>query len=183
MLTFYDIYKNQRKKILFSLDKTTMNNVFSTTIVLKQALPESGSYNFLKQNKFSFIDATVVDNLERKNRFLLTYNFFNYYTKTRIYLNSNLNLYSKTPTMSNIFHGAETAEREIYDMYGVFFQDHKDLRRLLTDYSFIGNPLKKDFPLSGFVETKYSYIKKTLVFKHVELAQEFRGFEFKNPWI
>ena len=183
MLRFQDIYKNQRSTILFSLKESSINQLLSIGINLKSVWKNANSYNFLEKNNFAFIDVTAIDNLEKRNRFSLVYNFINYHYGTRIFLTAQLNAYSSVPTFSNTFKGALTAEREVFDMYGIFFQDHTELRRLLTDYSFVGNPLKKDFPLSGFLETKYSYIKKTLIFKHVELAQEFRSFEFKNPWI
>ena len=86
-------------------------------------MKNADSYNFLLNNKYSFIDVTVVDNLEKRNRFLLTYNFINLVNNSRIFLNSRINLYSTVPTLSNAFKGAIPAEREVYDMYGVFFQD------------------------------------------------------------
>ena len=183
MLRLQDIYKNKRSTILFSLKESSINQPFSIGITLKSAWKNPSSYMFLEKNNFAFIDVTAVDNLEKKNRFSLIYNFINYHFSTRIFITAQINAYAAIPTLSNVFKGALTAEREVFDMYGIFFQDHTELRRLLTDYSFVGNPLRKDFPLSGFLETKYSYIKKTLIFKPVELAQEFRGFEFRNPWI
>ena len=183
MLTFNDNYNNRREYILYSILESTINKIFSFTLMMKEPQINFDASNFLKNNKLSFIDSTVIDNLDRKNRFLLSYNFIDYVTNSRMFLNVLLNIYTTILTMSNTFAGAEIAERETFDMFGIFFQEHKNLRRLLTDYSFSGNPLKKDFPLSGFLEISYSFIKKSLVFKKVELAQEFRGFSFQQIWI
>jgi NADH-quinone oxidoreductase subunit C len=86
------------------------------------------------------------------------------------------------PSIAHIYPGANWFERETYDLYGVTFSDHPDLRRILTDYGFSGHPLRKDFPLTGFVELRYDDELKRVVYQPVELVQEFRDFEFSSPW-
>jgi len=94
----------------------------------------------------------------------------------------NINEYQKVPSTVSIYKISGWLEREAWDMFGIFFNNHPDLRRILTDYGFEGHPLRKDFPLSGFLEVYYSELQKQVVYRPVNLAQQYRSFEFKTPW-
>ena len=132
-----------------------------------------------------YVDNTVIDNLDFKYRLSVIYILLQ--QKHKILKILNLGLKAKfnsiTQTISNVFYGIGAVEREIYDLFGVFFKDHPDLRRVLSDYGFRGNPLKKDFPLTGTTEVFFSIIKKILIFKALKLSQEMRVFEYESPWI
>ena len=132
-----------------------------------------------------YVDNTVIDNLDFKYRLSVIYILLQ--QKHKILKILNLGLKAKfnsiTQTISNVFYGIGAVEREIYDLFGVFFKDHPDLRRVLSDYGFRGNPLKKDFPLTGTTEIFFSIIKKILIFKPLKLSQEMRVFEYESPWI
>lgn len=138
MLQFEDFYKNQRNFILFSIESETINKLSSVVVSLKKVLKNTNSFSILEKTDFAFLDVTAVDNIENKNRFLLTYNFIKYSNSTRLFLNTNLNSYTGIPSMSKHFRGALTAEREVFDMFGIFFQDHAELRRLLTTILLLG---------------------------------------------
>lgn len=130
----------------------------------------------------AFIDISAVDFPQKKNRFQLSYHLLSpkHNTRIRIKILTDAN----TPVLSicSLFSGAEWYEREIYDMYGVHFKDHPDLRRILTDYGFQGYPLRKDFPVSGFLECRYDNELKKIIYEPVNLRQEMRNFDFLSPW-
>jgi NADH-quinone oxidoreductase subunit C len=130
----------------------------------------------------SFIDVTAVDYPGRENRFDLVYHFLSPVLNARLRLRAEIGETTQVPSIIKVFPGADWFEREAYDLYGVIFTGHPDMRRLLTDYGFDGHPLRKDFPLSGFVEVRYDDDQKRVVYEPVRLNQEFRKFDFLSPW-
>ena len=141
---------------------------------------------FLKTNdKCRFkqlIDITAVDFPNRENRFRIVYLFLSHENNLRIIVNTNIEDKKIVPSLTKIFPSANWMEREVFDMYGISFKDHPDLRRILTDYGFEGYPLRKDFPLTGHTEVRYSEDKKKVVSEPVKLDQEYRNFDFESPW-
>ncbi|UUP19176.1 NADH-quinone oxidoreductase subunit C [Nitratireductor thuwali] len=142
--------------------------------------------NFLKtdvQCQFiSFIDISGVDYPSRDKRFEVVYHLLSPRQNQRIRVKISTDEETPVPSAVDVFPGADWFEREVYDLYGVLFTGHPDLRRLLTDYGFEGHPLRKDFPLTGFVEVHYDGDAKRVVYEPVELRQEFRNFDFLSPW-
>ncbi len=130
----------------------------------------------------SFIDVTAVDWPARERRFDVVYHFLSPRLNTRIRVKTETDETTPVPSIYGVFPGAEWFERETWDLYGVMFTDHPDMRRLLTDYGFEGHPLRKDFPLTGFVEVRYDDEQKRVLYEPVRLAQEFRNFDFLSPW-
>jgi len=128
------------------------------------------------------VDICGTDYPERPKRFDVVYNLLSLVHNQRIRIKVEAD--DETPVLSitGVHNSANWFEREIWDMYGVMFSDHPDLRRLLTDYGFEGHPLRKDFPLTGFVETRYDNERKRVVYDPVKLSQEFRKFDFLSPW-
>jgi NADH-quinone oxidoreductase subunit C len=141
---------------------------------------------FLKTNekcKFKqLIDITAVDYLEKEERFKIIYLLLSHENNLRIVINIHIDEKVMVPSITKIFPSANWMEREVFDMYGVSFKDHPDLRRILTDYGFEGYPLRKDFPLTGHTEVRYSEIKKKVISEPVKLDQEYRKFDFESPW-
>tara|TARA_B100001057_G_scaffold239059_1_gene239335 strand:+ start:326 stop:988 length:663 start_codon:yes stop_codon:yes gene_type:complete len=141
---------------------------------------------FLKTNKNTrfrqLIDITVVDYPEQTQRFKVVYLFLSHELNERIILNYSINENEVIPSLTSIFPSANWMEREVFDMYGVNFKDHPDLRRILTDYGFEGHPLRKDFPLTGHSEVRYSEEKKKVVKESVKLEQNYRNFDYESPW-
>ena len=119
---------------------------------------------------------------EDEDRLEVVYNLLSLKRNMRIRVKVRTDTASAVPSLSNLFLSAEWNEREAWDMYGIFFSDHPDLRRLLTDYGFEGHPLRKDFPLTGYVEVRYDDEQKRVVYDPVKLTQEFRTFDFLSPW-
>jgi NADH-quinone oxidoreductase subunit C len=130
----------------------------------------------------SIIDVTAVDYPARERRFDVVYHFLSPRQNTRIRVKIETDEITPVPSIYSEFPGAEWFEREAWDLYGVMFTDHPDMRRLLTDYGFEGHPLRKDFPLTGFVEVRWDDEAKRVVNEPVRLAQEFRNFDFLSPW-
>lgn len=128
------------------------------------------------------VDITAIDYYERKFRFQLNYSLISMYTNSRIRIKASLSEICKVNSIASVFQGANWYEREIWDFFGILFNNNTDLRRLLTDYAFEGFPLKKDFPLSGFVEIRYNEVIKRLAYVAIKSIQEFRIFELQNPW-
>lgn len=127
-------------------------------------------------------DISGVDYPQRVERFDVVYQLLSPRQNLRIRVKLKADEDTLVPSAVNVFMGAEWYEREIYDMYGVLFSGHPDLRRILTDYGFEGHPLRKDFPMTGFVEVRYSDELKRVVYEPVQLRQEFRNFDFLSPW-
>lgn len=130
----------------------------------------------------SLADIGAMDVPSRENRFELIYNLLSLRFNSRIRVRSYTDELTPVDSCNEVFKAADWYEREIWDMYGVFFANHPDLRRILTDYGFEGHPFRKDFPLSGFVEVRYDDEVKRVVVEPVELAQEFRKFDLSSPW-
>lgn len=141
---------------------------------------------FLKKHIFtqyvSLIDVTAVDFLGSKGRFELVYQLTSVQYNHRITLKSRISYLNLVSSAISIFKSAGWLEREVWDLFGIFFSDHIDLRRILTDYGFQGFPLRKDFPLTGFVELRYDDEFKRVSYDSLELTQEFRFFDFQSPW-
>jgi len=141
---------------------------------------------FLKTNEKSkfrqLIDITAVDYPHKDKRFKIVYLMLSHENNFRIIVNTFISENETVPSISKIFPSANWMEREIFDMYGVLFKEHPDLRRILTDYGFRGHPLRKDFPLTGYTEVRYSEDKKKVITEPVKLEQEYRNFDFESPW-
>jgi NADH-quinone oxidoreductase subunit C len=141
---------------------------------------------FLKTNKDTkfqqLIDITVVDYPEENQRFKVVYLFLSHELNQRIILSYFISENELISSITSIFPSANWMEREVYDMYGVNFKDHPDLRRILTDYGFKGHPLRKDFPLTGHTEVRYSEEKKKVINEPVKLEQNYRNFDYESPW-
>ena len=141
---------------------------------------------FIKTNnstKFrQLIDITVVDYPEQTKRFKVVYLFLSHEFNQRIILNYLVSENEIIPSLTSIFPSANWMEREVFDMYGVNFKNHPDLRRILTDYGFEGHPLRKDFPLTGHTEVRYSEEKKKVINEPVKLEQNYRNFDYESTW-
>ena len=141
---------------------------------------------FLKSNnscKFrQLIDIAAVDYPEDEKRFQLIYLFLSHENNSRIKLMTKFQIDQSISSITKIFPSANWMEREVFDMYGIKFKNHPDLRRILTDYNFKGHPLRKDFPLTGFSEVRYSEKEKKVIYEPVKLEQNYRNFDFESPW-
>ncbi|KXF77665.1 NADH dehydrogenase [Paramesorhizobium deserti] len=145
-----------------------------------------GTLTFLRddvQCQFvAFIDISGVDYPERAKRFDVVYQLLSPRQNLRVRVKVETDEDTPVPSATSVYPGADWYEREAYDMYGILFSGHPDLRRILTDYGFEGHPLRKDFPLTGYVEVRYDDELKRVVYQPVELRQEFRNFDFLSPW-
>ena len=130
----------------------------------------------------TLIDITAVDYPERNERFVVVYHFLSMAQNQRIRLTLEVSEGDVVPSIVTLHPSANWFEREVFDMYGIFFSGHPDLRRLLTDYGFTGHPLRKDFPTSGYLEVRYDEVKKQVVYEPTKLTQEYRQFDFLSPW-
>ena len=141
---------------------------------------------FLKTNKSTkfkqLIDITAVDYIEKEKRFKIVYLLLSHEFNHRIQVDFSINENDLVSTVVSIFPAANWMEREVFDMYGIKFKDHPDLRRILTDYGFEGHPLRKDFPLTGHTEVRYSETEKKVIYEDVKLEQNYRNFDFESPW-
>ena len=175
----------------------TVNSSLTTTIISSeinfgQLFINIESYNlissilFLKTNEKcrfkQLIDITAVDYPEKEKRFKVVYLLLSHENNLRILINMNIDEKKSVPSITKIFPAANWMEREVFDMYGISFKDHPDLRRILTDYGFEGYPLRKDFPLTGHTEVRYSEEKKKVIYEPVKLDQQYRDFDFESPW-
>ena len=174
------------------LDEAIGDRLAGTTIVNGELTLETsrsdilGVLTFLKddvQCRFvSIIDICGVDYPGRDERFDVVYHLLSPTRNLRVRVRVTTDEDTPVPSATSVFPGADWFEREAYDLYGILFTGHPDLRRLLTDYGFEGHPLRKDFPLTGFVEVRYDDEVKRVVYEPVELKQEFRNFDFLSPW-
>jgi NADH-quinone oxidoreductase subunit C len=130
----------------------------------------------------NFIDLTAADYPEREKRFDVVYHLLSPYKNSRIRIKAQAGEGDVVPSAIPSFKGADWFEREVYDLYGITFSGHPDLRRILTDYGFQGHPLRKDFPTTGYVEVRYDDEQKRVVYEPVKLVQEFRQFDYLSPW-
>ena len=155
----------------------TVSIVLSSLVTFMEFLKTDQHCNFS-----TLVDITVVDYPNRENRFELVYHYLSMYQNQRIRVKMEVNEDHIVPSIVDIFPASNWFEREIFDMFGILFSGHPDLRRILTDYGFKGHPLRKDFPTTGYVELRYDEEKKRVVYEPVELAQEYRQFDFMSPW-
>jgi NADH-quinone oxidoreductase subunit C len=130
----------------------------------------------------NFIDITAVDYPEREKRFDVVYHLLSPHKNTRVRVKVQVGETDVVPSALATFKAANWFEREVFDMYGIMFSGHPDLRRILTDYGFQGHPLRKDFPTTGYVEVRYDDEAKRVVYEPVKLVQEFRQFDYLSPW-
>ena len=150
-----------------------LDKLFETLVLLKN----TETLNFSQ-----LTDLTAVDYPDRIQRFELVYQLLSIENNKRVRIICSIDDGQIVPSITSIYKSAEWPEREVWDMYGLFFSDHPDLRRLLTDYGFEGHPLRKDFPLTGYVEARYDDIEKRVAYQPVQLTQEYRDFDFLSPW-
>ena len=155
----------------------TLNTDIGSLIELLTALRDDVQLKFV-----SIIDITAVDYPGREKRFDVVYHLMSPTLNQRLRVKVRTDEDTAVPSATGVYPGANWFERETYDMYGVLFSGHPDLRRLLTDYGFEGHPLRKDFPLSGFVQVRYDDEQKRVVYEPLKLRQEFRDFDFLSPW-
>ena len=141
---------------------------------------------FVKTNKDTkfrqLIDITVVDYPERSKRFKIVYLFLSHEFNQRMILSYDISENEVISSLTSIFPSANWMEREVFDMYGIHYKDHPDLRRILTDYNFSGHPLRKDFPLTGHNEVRYNEEDKKVIYEPVKLEQNYRNFDYESPW-
>jgi NADH-quinone oxidoreductase subunit C len=156
---------------------------FTITILLENLL---FSLSFLKRNigfQYNLLSCiSGVDLLKNSYRFLISYELLSLVFNSRLRIKILISEYSFVPSIISIFVNANWWEREIWDLYGIFFENHSDLRRILTDYGFEGYPLRKDFPLMGFNEIYYDQNQKRIVYETIQFSQEFRLFNYEMPW-
>ncbi len=140
----------------------------------------------LKRNRMfeytTLVDVTAVDHPERKERFTVVYHFLSMTQNQRLRLHVKLGEGESLPSLCELHPTANWFEREVFDMFGIGFSGHPDMRRILTDYGFEGHPLRKDFPMTGYVQMRYDEAAKRCVYEPVELVQEYRSFDFLSPW-
>ncbi|MEO9682265.1 MAG: NADH-quinone oxidoreductase subunit C [Tateyamaria sp.] len=146
----------------------------------------AGFVEFLRNDsscKFSsLVDITAVDYPGRAKRFEVVYHFLSMYQNHRIRLRASIREDQMVPSITDVHPSANWFEREVFDMFGILFSGHPDLRRILTDYGFRGYPLRKDFPTTGYTEVRYDEVEKRVIYEPVSLVQEYRQFDFMSPW-
>jgi NADH-quinone oxidoreductase subunit C len=155
----------------------TVHAEAASIVAVLKTLREDKRFRFV-----NFTDIAGADYPEREKRFDVVYHLLSPRLNRRIRIKIETDEVTPVPTLIEVFPSANWFEREAYDLYGILFSGHPDLRRLLTDYGFEGHPLRKDFPLTGFVEVRYDDEAKRVVYEPVELKQEFRSFDFMSPW-
>ena len=183
-ITVNDLERTVNSGLTTSVKKSEIN--FKQLFVDVDVENLTSTILFLKTNdKCRFkqlIDITAVDYLGREKRFKVVYLLLSHENNLRIIINVHIDERVIVPSIAKIFPSANWMEREVFDMYGVSFKGHPDLRRILTDYGFEGYPLRKDFPLTGHTEVRYSEAKKKVISEPVKLDQEYRDFDFESPW-
>ena len=184
MITLTDLEKKINSELTTKINSTSIKHSQLYIDIDKDDLFDV--VLFIKTNKDTkfrqLIDITVVDYPEKPKRFKVVYLFLSHEFNQRIILNYLINENEVIPSLTSIFPSANWMEREVFDMYGVDFKDHPDLRRILTDYGFEGHPLRKDFPLTGHTEVRYSEEVKKVVSEPVKLEQNYRNFDYESPW-
>ena len=179
-----DLEKALNSSLTTKIEKSEIN--FNQLFVTLDVQNLVSTILFLKTNsKFKFqqlIDITAVDYPQEEKRFKIIYLLLSHENNLRIAICAFINEKLAVPSITKIFPSANWMEREVFDMYGISFNDHPDLRRILTDYGFEGYPLRKDFPLTGHTQVRYSEVKKKVVSEPVKLDQDYRNFDFESPW-
>jgi NADH-quinone oxidoreductase subunit C len=182
--TVNDLEKTVNSGLTTAVKKSQIN--FSQLFIDVNVEDIISTILFLKTNKKckfkQLIDITAVDYPQREKRFKIVYLLLSHENNLRIIINTSIDEKETVPSITKIFPSANWMEREVFDMYGISFKDHPDLRRILTDYGFDGFPLRKDFPLTGHTEVRYSEEKKKVISEPVKLDQEYRDFDFESPW-
>ena len=183
-ITVNDLEKTVNSSLTTTVKKSEIN--FDQLFVDINVEDVISTILFLKTNekcKFKqLIDITAVDYPQKEKRFKIVYLLLSHENNLRIVININIDEEINVPSITKIFPSANWMEREVFDMYGISFKDHPDLRRILTDYGFEGYPLRKDFPLTGHLEVRYSEEKKKVTYEPVKLDQEYRDFDLESPW-
>tara|TARA_Y100000590_G_scaffold136491_1_gene156232 strand:- start:791 stop:1402 length:612 start_codon:yes stop_codon:yes gene_type:complete len=183
-MTVDDLANTVNSSLNTTIKKSEINfNQFFIEVDVKDII---STILFLKTNKKckfkQLIDITAVDYPNREKRFKIVYLLLSHENNLRVRININIDEKETVPSVTKIFPSANWMEREVFDMYGISFKDHPDLRRILSDYGFEGYPLRKDFPLTGYTEVRYSEEKKKVIYEPVKLDQEYRNFDFESPW-
>ena len=184
MINLIDLEKKINSELTTKIKKTEIKHKQIYIEIEKENL--ANVVLFIKTNKDTkfrqLIDITVVDYPEQIKRFKVVYLFLSHEFNQRMILSYFISENEVIPSITSIFPSANWMEREVFDMYGVNFKDHPDLRRILTDYGFEGHPLRKDFPLTGHSEVRYSEQEKKVVQEPVKLEQNYRNFDYESPW-
>jgi NADH-quinone oxidoreductase subunit C len=176
-----EVIAQQRESLVIgaSVDRDEL-----TVTIPSSAIPDF--VNFLRTDptcRFTtLIDITAIDWPEREKRFDVVYHFLSMHLNQRIRAKAEVREDEIVPSITGEYQSADWYEREVFDMYGILFSGHPDLRRILTDYGFLGHPLRKDFPTTGYVELRYDEEVKRVVYEPVKLTQEYRLFDFMSPW-
>ena len=184
MITLNDLEKKINSELTTKIKKSQIkHNQLYLDIDSKDIIDVSLFIKSNKDTKFrQLIDITVVDYPEKTQRFKVVYLFLSHEFNQRIILKYSINENEVIPSLTSIFPAAHWMEREVFDMYGIKFKNHPDLRRILTDYEFEGHPLRKDFPLTGNTEVRYSEDQKKVINEPVKLEQNYRNFDYESPW-
>ena len=184
MKSLIDIEKLINSELAIKIQNSFIKNSELTIEINENDLIEV--IQFLKSNercKFrQLIDIAGVDYPDSEKRFQLVYLLLSHQNNIRIKVSTQFQLNQIINSITKIFPSANWMEREVFDMYGIKFKNHPDLRRILTDYGFEGHPLRKDFPLTGFNEVRYSEKEKKVIYEPVKLEQNYRNFDFESPW-
>ena len=183
-MTVYDLEQTVKSGLATVVKTTTINHgqlFIETSVETLYSIILYLKTNYKCRFK-QLIDITAVDYPEKEKRFKIVYLLLSHENNLRILININIDERTPAPSITKIFPSANWMEREVFDMYGITFNDHPDLRRILTDYGFEGFPLRKDFPLTGHTEVRYSEDKKKVISEPVRLDQQYRDFDFESPW-
>jgi NADH-quinone oxidoreductase subunit C len=172
-----DRFPTLTDRSMIAFGELTLHAAPSDVVALLTALRDDPQCQFV-----NLVDICGVDYPERARRFEVVYHLLSPRQNSRVRVKVETDEDSPIPSVTGVFPGADWFEREAYDLYGILFTGHPDLRRILTDYGFEGHPLRKDFPLTGFVEVRYDDEVKRVVYEPVELKQEYRNFDFTSPW-
>ena len=184
LTTVHDLEKTVNSGLTTTIKRSEIN--FNQLVIYIDVEDIISTILFLKTNEKcrfrQLIDITAVDYPQDEKRFKVVYLLLSHEKNLRIIINTKIDEKIIVPSITKIFPSANWMEREVFDMYGISFKDHPDLRRILTDYGFKGYPLRKDFPLTGHTEVRYSEEKKKVISEPVKLEQEYRDFDFESPW-
>ena len=168
---------NAVQSVATAFGELTVTCNLAGLVALMEFLRDDASCRFS-----TLIDITAVDHPERPARFDMVWHLLSMYTNQRVRVKAQVREDEMVPSLVKVWPGANWYERETFDMFGIIFSGHPDLRRILTDYGFRGHPLRKDFPTTGYVEVRYDEVQKRVIYEPVKLVQEYRQFDFMSPW-